>query len=382
MSHLRFRQFAKSYDGRSYAVEPFELDVEKGELIVLVGPSGCGKSTLLKMIAGLEMPSSGTITLNGRDITHLQPRARDIAMVFQNYALYPHLRVRENLAYPLKRARIARAEIDNRVAAVAEQLQIGRLLDRYPADLSGGQKQRVAMGRAIIRQPSLFLLDEPLSNLDPALRGHVRGEIKQLQRRLDTTMLYVTHDQVEAQTLGDRVVILRNGAIQQVAPPQNIYRSPNNAFAASFLGSPPPNFAVARLNAARDALHMWGATIPLSLVGLSADLFSHDGEIVVAARPEDIRRETAAKAGSGLRFTGRITRCEIIGRQACNFFSTNPTQPEDVARLNSLTGRTDIEELLFLDDTDAGFGDLHLFVGVERLLFFSAVDGQALEKRT
>ncbi|MBR9989117.1 MAG: ATP-binding cassette domain-containing protein, partial [Gemmatimonadetes bacterium] len=241
MPSLHFEQVSKRF-GDVVVVEEFSLHVEDGELLVLVGGSGSGKSTILRMAAGLESVSSGSIRIDERDITHLPPRERDVAMVFQDYALYPHMTVRENLSLGLRLRKFARAEIDRRVQWAAEMLGIDALLDRKPKQLSGGQRQRVAMGRAMVREPMVFLFDEPLSNLDAGLRARMRIEIGALQRRLKTTTVFVTHDQVEAMTLGDRIVVLADGRIQQVGRPIELYRSPVNRFVAGFIGTPPMNF--------------------------------------------------------------------------------------------------------------------------------------------
>jgi ABC-type sugar transport system ATPase subunit len=238
---------AKTYPGGHVAIRHLDLRIEDGEFLVLVGPSGCGKSTLLRLIAGLEMPTAGRIVMDDGDVTALPPQARDLAMVFQSYALYPHMSVRDNLAYGLKARRTDRAVIAQRVADVASALDIERLLDRRPAELSGGQRQRVALGRAMVRQPKAFLLDEPLSNLDPALRAQARAELRRLHRTLGATVVYVTHDQEEAMTLGGRVAVMREGAIEQVAPPLDVYAWPVNTFVARFIGAPAMNLVPATL---------------------------------------------------------------------------------------------------------------------------------------
>lgn len=227
--------------GQSPAVDDFSLEVEPGEFLVLVGPSGCGKSTTLRMVAGLELPTSGSISIGGRDVTNLPPRERDIAMVFQNYALYPHMTVRENMSFALKLRKFPAAEIAKRVAAAAEVLGIGEYMDRLPKALSGGQRQRVALGRAIVREPAVFLFDEPLSNLDARMRVEMRAEIVRLHHRCGATMIYVTHDQSEAMTMGDRIVVMNNGKMQQAAKPMEVYMKPANRFVASFIGTPPMN---------------------------------------------------------------------------------------------------------------------------------------------
>jgi multiple sugar transport system ATP-binding protein len=244
MARVELDQLVKSYPGQrggTPAVRGVSLAIADGELMVLVGPSGCGKSTLLRLIAGLEAPDSGTVSIDGKSMNGVPPKDRDLAMVFQNYALYPHLTVFENLAFGLRLRKLPRAEIDLRVRAVASQLGLEGVLDRLPKSLSGGQRQRVAVGRAIVRQPKVFLFDEPLSNLDAKLRAATRAEIARLHQRLKATMIYVTHDQVEAMTLGDRICVLREGEIMQVAPPLELYRRPANLFVAGFIGDPPMN---------------------------------------------------------------------------------------------------------------------------------------------
>lgn len=223
------------------ALDRLDLEVGDGELLVLVGPSGCGKSTALRLIAGLDSPDGGRVHIDGRDVTHAPPQDRDVAMVFQGYALYPHLSARDNIAFPLKMKGVSKAERGRRVGEVAETLGLSALLDRKPGELSGGERQRVAMGRAIVRRPKVFLFDEPLANLDAALRAELRVELSSLVRRLGTTSIYVTHDQAEAMTMGDRIAVMRAGLLQQLAAPRAVYEAPSNLFVASFLGAPPMN---------------------------------------------------------------------------------------------------------------------------------------------
>ena len=247
MASIRLRALTKTFPNGYRALRSVDLTVADGEFLVLVGPSGCGKSTLLRLIAGLDIPDAGTVEIGEVDATALAPGARDLAMVFQSYALYPHMSVRENLAYPLKVRGAARAAIAERVTAAAQALELGPLLDRRPAQLSGGQRQRVALGRAIVRQPRAFLLDEPLSNLDPALRAQARVELRRLHRTLGATIVYVTHDQEEAMTLGDRIAVMREGNIEQIGPPAEVYARPVNTFVARFIGEPAMNLLPARL---------------------------------------------------------------------------------------------------------------------------------------
>jgi multiple sugar transport system ATP-binding protein len=281
LSHLS-KRFA---DGRE-AVRAATLTVRDGEFFILVGPSGCGKSTLLRLIAGLEKPTGGEVRVDGRNVTGADPRARNMAMVFQSYALYPHLTVRENIAFPLRMRKRPAAEIERRVAETAAILEIEELLGHRPGGLSGGQRQRVAMGRAIVREPAAFLLDEPLSNLDARLRAQMRGEIARLQRRLGATTIYVTHDQTEAMTLGDRVAVMREGVIQQTGTPRELYERPRNLFVAGFLGSPAMNLLPAEVRDGR--IHL-----PLPGVSLEPPAGIHlppaPGRLIAGIRPEHFR---------------------------------------------------------------------------------------------
>jgi multiple sugar transport system ATP-binding protein len=241
MAAIALKDLGKTFPNGQVAVRDLTLEIEQGELLVLLGPSGSGKSTVLRLIAGLEEPSAGRILIDGRDVTRVPPQRRDLAMVFQNYALYPHMTVRENMAFGLRVRRVDAAQIDARVLTTAASLGLDALLDRKPKQLSGGQRQRVALGRAIVREPKAFLLDEPLSNLDPLLRAGTRAELALLHRRLAATMVYVTHDQEEAMTLGTRVAVMRGGVVEQVAPPLEVFRRPANVFVAGFIGSPAMN---------------------------------------------------------------------------------------------------------------------------------------------
>ena len=241
MGSITLKQVSKSF-GNVQVIPPLDLEINEGEFVVFVGPSGCGKSTLLRLIAGLEDVTSGAISIDGQDATEVPPAKRGLAMVFQSYALYPHMSVRKNIAFPLKMAQMDKAEIDKRVANAAKVLNLSDYIDRRPGQLSGGQRQRVAIGRAIVREPAAFLFDEPLSNLDAALRVGMRLEISELHKRLKTTMIYVTHDQVEAMTMADKIVVLQAGVIEQVGSPLELYRTPRNKFVAGFIGSPKMNF--------------------------------------------------------------------------------------------------------------------------------------------
>src|SRR5690242_17445241 len=255
MAKVLLRDLNKSYDGGVHAVKNVNLEIRDHEFVVLVGPSGCGKTTTLRMVAGLEDITSGEISIDGKVVNNLAPMDRDIAMVFQNYALYPHMSVYQNMAFGLRMRKFERPEIDRRVKQAADVLGIHALLERRPRQLSGGQRQRVALGRAIVRNPRVFLFDEPLSNLDAALRVQMRVELKRLHERLETTAVYVTHDQVEAMTLGDRVVVMKDGWVQQVGEPLEIYSRPANKFVAGFIGSPAMNFIPTTINETNGALY-------------------------------------------------------------------------------------------------------------------------------
>ena len=276
MRGASYRSVFKAF-GETQVLRDITLQIEHGEFVVYVGPSGCGKTTLLRLLSGLESVTSGRIEIRGRDVTYLSPKARNVAMVFQNYALYPHMTVAENIGFGLKVRGMSRAERDRRVREAATLLGLEGLLQRKPRALSGGQRQRVAMGRSLVRQPDVFLLDEPLSNLDAQLRGHMRAEIKALHRRLAATMVYVTHDQVEAMTMADRIVVLRDGEIQQVGTPKDVYRRPVNRFVASFIGAPAMNFL--------DVVANGGAP---SVAGAAALPDAFAGAAELGIRPQDL----------------------------------------------------------------------------------------------
>ncbi len=301
MASITMDDLHKVYAGGVQAVTGVSLDIADGELIVLVGPSGCGKSTLLRMVAGLETITSGTLRIGERVVNHLEPAERDIAMVFQNYALYPHMTVYNNLAYGLRNRGFKKAEIDRRVREAGAMLEIDKFLERKPRQLSGGQRQRVAMGRALVREPAAFLFDEPLSNLDAKLRVQMRVEIKQLQKRLRTTSLYVTHDQLEALTLADRLVVLNGGVIEQVGTPMEVYRRPASTFVAGFIGSPAMNMIdMAYLRAG-------GQGAVLAHVPSGTDL--------IGVRPDDLTLEPASE-GDGLQLTGTLALLEPAGAES------------------------------------------------------------------
>jgi multiple sugar transport system ATP-binding protein len=293
VAQIVLEEIRKEYSGGVVAVDDVSLQIDDGEFMVLVGPSGCGKSTLLRLIAGLEEATAGSIIIGDRDVTDLAPRSRDVAMVFQSYALYPHMTVRQNLGYGLKVRRTAKSDLRARVERVARMLRLEELLERRPAALSGGQRQRVAMGRAIVREPKAFLMDEPLSNLDAKLRVSMRAQLASLHARLRATTVYVTHDQVEAMTLGQRVAVMRGGSIQQADTPQALYARPANLFVASFIGSPAMNLVEARLEG--DSVTFGGHRIPLP-PGRRPE--RRDGTVVLGIRPESF--EDAAFADPSL----------------------------------------------------------------------------------
>src|SRR5919198_3059436 len=309
MAEIVLDHLSKVYPGGVVAVDDVSLRIGDGEFIVLVGPSGCGKSTLLRLIAGLEEASQGTISIGDSDVTTLAPRRRDVAMVFQSYALYPHMNVRQNIGYGLKVRRTPKEEAKRRVEEVAALLGLEALLDRRPAQLSGGQRQRVAMGRAIVREPKAFLMDEPLSNLDAKLRVQMRAEIARIQKALHVTTLYVTHDQVEAMTMGDRVAVMRGGVLQQVDTPQRIYDAPANLFVASFVGSPPMNIFEARVEAQGTRLVFGETQLDLG----NRSLREYDGRrVAVGIRPEEVRE---ASGWDGAHVRGRVLLVEALGAE-------------------------------------------------------------------
>jgi multiple sugar transport system ATP-binding protein len=313
----------KRFPDGTEAVKEMDLEIHDGEFMVLVGPSGCGKSTALRMIAGLEEISEGELKIDDRVVNDLTPRERDIAMVFQNYALYPHMTVRKNMGFALQLQNVEKPEIEKRVREAAEILDLSELLDRKPAQLSGGQRQRVAMGRAIVRQPRAFLMDEPLSNLDAKLRVQMRGEVARLQSRLGTTTVYVTHDQTEAMTLGHRVAVMRAGVLQQVGAPQALYEKPANLFVAGFLGSPAMNFMPARVEGETLKLPMVEAKLPDDKRG---ELGDRDGRaLLVGIRPESF--EDASLVGDrkdgGATFRTTLDVVESLGSEVLAHFSVD-----------------------------------------------------------
>jgi multiple sugar transport system ATP-binding protein len=320
MATVVLEQLTKVYDNGHVGVRALDLDIADGEFLVLVGPSGCGKSTALRMVAGLEDITDGVLRIGDRAVNDLPPKDRDVAMVFQNYALYPHMTVAQNIGFALKLQGMRREEIAKRVRAAAQTLQLDEWLDRKPGQLSGGQRQRVAMGRAIVRNPSVFLMDEPLSNLDAKLRVQVRAEIARLQRELKTTTLYVTHDQVEAMTMGDRVAVLRDGSLQQVAEPEVLYAEPLNIFVAAFIGSPSMNLLQGHLALSGDGavvtLGEESLELPASVLSERPALRAHDGrDVIVGIRPEALADASLEQAPEGRRMRAEVELREALGAE-------------------------------------------------------------------
>jgi multiple sugar transport system ATP-binding protein len=345
---IELDKMTKRFTDGTVAVEELDLEVADGEFVILVGPSGCGKSTTLNMIAGLEDITSGELRIEGKRVNERAPKDRDLAMVFQSYALYPHMTVRENLAFPLKIARAGRDTIEERVTRTARMLDLIPLLDRKPATLSGGQRQRVAMGRAIVRKPRAFLMDEPLSNLDAKLRVQMQVSLSQLHQKLGITTVYVTHDQTEAMRLGDRVVVMRRGVVQQIGAPQMLYDHPVNLFVAGFIGSPAMNFLPAQLN---------GQALHCSLLGelplpdrMRHMLAAADAprEVIVGVRPEQFEDAALVEPGvreHGATFSARVDVLESVGSDKYAYFALEGKQAS-TAELDELAADADIAEVL------------------------------------
>ncbi len=330
MARVRYSAVTHRYPGADVpAVDNLDLDIANGEFLVLVGPSGCGKSTILRLLAGLESVESGHITIDDVDVTHLPPRARDVAMVFQNYALYPNMTVAQNMGFALRNAGMSRADTRQRVLEVANMLELTELLDRKPSKLSGGQRQRVAMGRAIVRRPRVFCMDEPLSNLDAKLRVSTRSQISRLQRRLGTTTVYVTHDQVEAMTMGDRVAVLKDGVLQQVDTPRALYDNPVNTFVATFIGAPAMNLIDAIVADGAVTLHDLSIPIPSQA--------SAQNRVVIGVRPESWDVASAGTPGS---LTVHVELVEELGFESLVY--ATPAKPDGwSSRTQRVVFRTD-----------------------------------------
>ena len=388
MAEIVLRDVTKRYRDGTEAVKQMNLEIGDGEFVILVGPSGCGKSTALRMIAGLEDITEGELLIGGEVVNDLSPKERDIAMVFQSYALYPHMTVRENMGFALRLAKVPKDEITRRVDEAAKILDLTEQLGRKPANLSGGQRQRVAMGRAIVRQPTAFLMDEPLSNLDAKLRVQMRAEVSRLQDRLGTTTVYVTHDQTEAMTLGDRVAVMRMGVIQQTGPPQELYDNPVNLFVAGFIGSPAMNFLPAQLDGDALKLPMVEAKLPESLRRqLDSD------HLIAGIRPEHF--EDAAllgdRRGEGAVFRTKIDVVESMGSELYAHFSLG-RQGIESDELRELAEESGSAELSSEDETIVARLDVasrvrhgeeaELWLDVSKLHFFDLDSGRSLTAGT
>jgi multiple sugar transport system ATP-binding protein len=359
MASVRLQSVTKRF-GESVVVDDVTLDIEDREFLVLVGPSGCGKSTTLRMIAGLEEISGGDVFIGERRVNDLGPKDRDIAMVFQNYALYPHMNVYDNMAFGLRMRSISRAEIDQRVKEAAEILGLGPLLKRKPKEMSGGQRQRAALGRAIVRHPAVFLMDEPLSNLDAKLRVQTRTEIVKLHQRVATTMIYVTHDQIEAMTMGHRIVVMKDGVVQQVATPKAIYDRPANAFVAGFIGSPTMSFLPCRIEAQGDALVARGPGFAVRIPDerRAAAASAKSADVTLGIRPEDV----SLGANGGEMIAAMVDVVEPLGSEQIVYLS---------AAGNAITARA-------ASDAPVASGDaIALGVNTSRMHLFDASSGAA-----
>ena len=361
MASLSLQHINKTYPNGFQAVKDFNLEIEDKEFIIFVGPSGCGKSTTLRMIAGLEEISGGTLKIGDKVMNDVEPKDRDIAMVFQNYALYPHMTVYDNMAFGLKLRKVPKDQIDKAVREAARILDLEKLLDRKPKALSGGQRQRVAMGRAIVRNPKVFLMDEPLSNLDAKLRVQMRIEISKLHQRLGTTIIYVTHDQTEAMTLGTRIVVMKDGVVQQVDTPQHLYEQPGNLFVAGFMGSPQMNFLDAQIAEKGGDLIAKVGEYDIVIPAAKAKVLKDGGyvgkTVVLGIRPEDIHdSQMFIEASPSVPMTSTVKVYELLGAEVFLYFDVNGTQVTARVdpRTNSKTGDTikfafDMEKSHFFD---------------------------------
>jgi multiple sugar transport system ATP-binding protein len=375
MAQIALHKVTKRFADGTVAVKEANFTIADGEFFILVGPSGCGKSTLLNMIAGIEEVSGGEIRVDGKVVNDVDPKDRNMAMVFQSYAIYPHMSVRENLAFPLKLARVAQDEIARRVERAADILELGELLDRKPATLSGGQRQRVAMGRAIVRQPVAFLLDEPLSNLDARLRVQTRTEIARLQRNLGTTTVYVTHDQTEAMTLGQRVAVLRKGVVQQIGTPRDLYAEPRNLFVAGFIGSPAMNFVPAEIRDGHLLLPM--ARIPVR---------KPEGLVIAGIRPELFEDAGLVdpKTPGGAVFEAKVDVLEWLGSDLYVHFQVEcaaerlRTLPEELERATSGANRISLVARVDPSSKAAENKRLKLWLDGRQIRLFDAESGKSL----
>jgi multiple sugar transport system ATP-binding protein len=388
MATVQLEGINKVYDNGYHAIHDLDLEIADKEFLVLVGPSGCGKSTALRMIAGLETITGGTMRIGDRVVNDVEPKDRDIAMVFQNYALYPHMSVYDNIGFALKLAKVPKDEIDTRVRKAAAILELEENLDRKPGQLSGGQRQRVAMGRAIVRQPAAFLMDEPLSNLDAKLRVQMRAEIAALQRELAVTTVYVTHDQIEAMTMGDRVAVLKDGYLQQVDSPQNLYDHPVNVFVGAFIGSPSMNLYEGKVDIAGDVgtvmigSHVLG--LPREVFDKQPKLRDYDGKpIIVGIRPEDFEDAALAEhVPESQRITSKVALIEALGSEIMVHFRIDaPTvdsgdpdavEEKEGAELANAVGRFNPRSRVRMRET------VDIAVSTENMHFFDATTRQAI----
>jgi multiple sugar transport system ATP-binding protein len=383
MAAIEFQDVSKMFPDGTVAVDRLDLTIDEGEFMVFVGPSGCGKTTALRMVAGLEDISEGEITIGGRVVNDVTPRNRDVAMVFQNYALYPHMTVAANLAFGLKLRGVGKGEIGRRVHDAATTLGLEELLERKPAALSGGQRQRVAMGRAIVREPQAFLMDEPLSNLDAKLRVQMRAEIQSLQRALRVTTIYVTHDQTEAMTMGDRVAVMRAGTLQQVDTPDHVYRRPANRFVAGFIGSPSMNMIEARLTrtngelTARFGEHSLAVDDRL-VTERPALLAYEERDVILGIRPEDMEDAAfATEGGPGRTLAAVCKLTETLGSEVLVHFPVVAGGADEFAE--SLEDTTSVFVARVSPDTAAHEGEpIRLVVDTKRLHFFEPESGLAI----
>jgi multiple sugar transport system ATP-binding protein len=400
MAEIVLDDVSKVYGDGTTAISDLNLDIKDGEFVVLVGPSGCGKTTALRMVAGLESISDGTIRIGDRVVNTVPPKERDIAMVFQNYALYPHMTVYDNMGFGLKLRKVTKEEIDRRVREAASILGLEEFLARKPKALSGGQRQRVAMGRAIVREPKAFLMDEPLSNLDAKLRVQMRSEIARIQAELEVTTMYVTHDQVEAMTMGDRVAVIRKGVLQQADTPQFLYDHPKNLFVAGFIGSPAMNMVEADLSRSNGSLTVgyggWELDVPDELLGERPNLRAFEGKrVVVGVRPEDMEDASlVSDAPSSRRIKSTVVLREALGADVLVHFNVAapPVLTEDARELAGDVGQEALqaaEQLSAAGEsthlarlnprTEAREGsDIELAVDVHRLHFFDPDTGQGI----
>jgi multiple sugar transport system ATP-binding protein len=401
MAEVIFDKVDKVYDNDVHAVHDLSLEIRDGEFVVLVGPSGCGKTTALRMVAGLEDITDGTVKIGGRVVNDLTPKERDIAMVFQNYALYPHLTVADNIGFGLRLRKTPKQEVNQRVAWAAKLLGLTPYLQRRPKELSGGQRQRVAMGRAIVRQPQVFLMDEPLSNLDAKLRVQMRAEIARIQHEVGVTTIYVTHDQVEAMTMGDRVAVMRRGELQQMAEPQKLYDAPKNLFVASFIGSPAMNIVEADVERRDEGLTVrlgdQELPVPEEVVRRRAALGGYAGrKLALGIRPEHLEDATISRNG-GAKLRGRVLITEALGSEILAHveMKARPVVTEDVVEgavvdedeagvaadlMSNTGGRMTFVGRLDAASTVRPDTDIELVVDTQKLQFFDLETGHAIHE--